>query len=73
MKDLINTTTFLWIIFPLLMSFGITLQSRYAGRDFEKCENWNQRIQLWVCILFATIINYILLILMMGIIYLTYK
>ena len=73
MKDLINTTTFLWIICPLLISFGITLHSRYAGRDFEKCENWSQRIQLWVCILFATIVNYILLILMMGITYFNYK
>ena len=73
MKELMNSPVFLWVILPLLGSFGMTLNSRYCGRDFEKCENWSQRIQLWVCILFATIVNYILLILMMGIIYFNYK
>jgi len=73
MKDLTNTTLFLWVILPLIISFGMTLNSRYAGRDFEKCKNWSQRIQLWVCILLATIVNYVLMLLMMTIIYLTYK
>ena len=73
MKELMNSPVFLWVILPLLISFGITLNSRYCGRDFEKCKNWSQRIQLWVCILFATIVNYILLILMMGITYFNYK
>jgi len=65
-----NSPVFLWVILPLLISFGITLNSRYCGRDFEKCENWNQKIQLWICILFATIVNYILINIMMSIVYL---
>ena len=73
MKDFINTSTFLWIILPIFMSFGMTLHSRYSGRDFEKCENWKQRIQIWFFILASTFINYIIMIIMMGIIYLTYK
>lgn len=70
MKDLFNIPIFLWVILPLIVSFGITLNSRYCGRDFEKCENWSQRIILWICILFATFINYILINIMMSIVYL---
>ena len=70
MKELMNSPVFVWIILPLLVSFGITLSSRYCGRDFEKCENWSQRIQLWICILLATIVNYVLINIMMTIVYL---
>lgn len=73
MKELMNSPIFLWFILPLLISFGITLNSRYCGRDFEKCENWSKRIQLWICILFAIFINYILINIIMTIIYLNYK
>ena len=69
MKELMNNQVFLWIILLLIVSFGITLSSRYCGRDDEECENLDQRSQLWIYILFSTIFNYILLIAMMGIIY----
>lgn len=69
MKELMNNQVFLWIILLLIVSFGITLSSRYCGRDVEECENLDQRSQLWIYILFSTIFNYILLIAMMAIIY----
>ena len=69
MKELMNNQIVLWIILPLIVSFGITLSSRYCGRDDEEYENFDQRIQLWIYILFSTIFNYILLIAMMAIIY----
>ena len=56
MKELMDNQIFLWIILPLIVSFGITLSSRYCGRDDEECENCDQRIQLWIYILFSTIL-----------------
>lgn len=69
MKELMNNQIFLWIILPLIVSFGITLSSRYCGRDVEECENCDQRIQLWIYILFSTILNYVFLTAMMAIVY----
>lgn len=73
MKDLTNTTLFLWVIIPLLMSFIMTLQSREGGSGFGHCNNWSKRIQLWLCILSATLINYTIMFLMMTLVFLTYK
>ena len=64
-----NNKIFFWIILPLIVSFGITLSSRYCGRDDEKCENLDQRIQLWIYILFSTILNYVFITAMMVIAY----
>ena len=58
---------FLWIILPLIVAFGITLSSRYCGRDVEECENLDQRIQLCIYILFSTILNYVFITAMMVI------
>ena len=67
MKELMINQIFLWIILPLIVSFGITLSSRYCGRDDEECENLDQRIQLWIYILFSTILNYVFITAMMVI------
>lgn len=69
MKELMDNQIFLWIILPLIVSFGITLSSRYCGRDAEECENLDQRIQLWIYILFSTILNYVFITAMMVIVY----
>lgn len=67
MKELMNNQVFLWIILLLIVSFGITLSSRYCGRDDEEYENFDQRIQLWIYILFSTILNYVFITAMMVI------
>ena len=69
MEELMNNKIFFWIILPLIVSFGITLSSRYCGRDDEECENLDQRIQLWIYILFSTILNYVFITAMMVIAY----
>ena len=69
MEELMNNKIFFWIILPLIVSFGITLSSRYCGRDDEKYENLDQRIQLWIYILFSTILNYVFITAMMVIAY----
>ena len=69
MEELMNNKIFFWVILPLIVSFGITLSSRYCGRDDEECENCDQRIQLWIYILFSTILNYVFITAMMVIAY----
>lgn len=69
MEELMNNKIFFWIILPLIVSFGITLSSRYCGRDDEECKNCDQRIQLWIYILFSTILNYVFITAMMVIAY----
>ena len=67
MKELMDNQIFVWIILPLIVSFGITLSSRYCCRDDDECENLDQRIQLWIYILFSTILNYVFITAMMVI------
>lgn len=65
--NFLNSLLFELFILPFITAFGLTLVGRYTGREFEKCNNWKERIQVWILIFISTFINYVLIMLLITI------
>lgn len=69
MSSMFNSPICEFIILPIFGALGVSIVSRYSGRETEKCDNWQERLNVWMSILISTFINYCVIFLLMAMAY----